>query len=158
MRPEVLLSHDVPCRPGNEERTLEMDVHERGEPVLGHLVERRITDRSGVVDENVDATPGFERGVDDRLAALGRRHAVGVGHGFTAALANLCGGVAGGIGARPVSGHRPTEIVDDDAGPAVGEKQRVPPAQSPARAGDHGDLTVEPQFAHYLGQSSGRGW
>ena len=151
---EVLLPHHFPRRPGDEECTLEVHIHQWTEPFLGHVVEIRIAHSACVVDENVDAAPGVDRGVDDRLAAFWRRNAVGVGDGFSAVVPDLLHGVVGGIAARAVAGDRAAEVVDDDARPASGEKQRVLPAEAPACAGDDGDPVVESQFAHQIGHSS----
>ena len=58
--------------------------------------------------------------------------------------------------AGAIPGHRAAEVVDDDARPTFGEKERVLPAEAPARAGDDGNPAVEPQFGHQIGHSSGR--
>ena len=99
-------------------------------------------------DEDVDATPAVEGGVDDRLATFRGGDTVGVGDGLSAAVLDLLHGVIGGIAARSIPGDRAAEVVDDDACSALGEQERVLPAQPPACAGDDGDMTVEPQFAH----------
>ena len=155
---EVLLPHDFPCRPGHEERALEVHVHQRGQPLFGHVLEIGIAHGTCVVDEDVDAAPRVDRGVDDGLAAFRRCDAVGVGDGFSPVVPDLLRGVVGRIAARSVAGDRAAEVVDDDACAAGREQERVLPAQPPARSGDHGYLLVESQLVHYLGQSSGRGW
>ena len=130
-----------------------MDVDQRAQPLFGHVLERRVAHGARVVDEDVDATPGVERGVDDRLPTFRRGDTVGVGDGFAAVVLDLLRGVVGGIAARSVAGDRAAEVVHDDARAALGEQERVLPAQPPACAGDDGDLTVEPQLAHHIGQS-----
>jgi hypothetical protein len=40
------------------------------------------------------------------------------------------------------------EVVDDDTRATFGEKERVLPAESPARAGDDRDPVVESQLTH----------
>ena len=153
---EVPLPHGLPRGPGDEERTLEVNVHQWAQPFLGHIVEVRVADGACVVDENVDAAPGVECGVDDRLAAVGRCDAVRVGDGVAALVPDLLRRVVGRITAGAVPGHRAAEIVDDDARATFGEKERVLPAEAPARTGDDRDPVVEPQFAHQIGHSSAR--
>ncbi len=154
MRPKFFCSHDFPRWPGDEERTLEMHVHQRAQPFFGHVLEVGIAHGACVVDEDVDAAPRVERGVDDRLAAFRRCDAVGVGDRFPAVVLDLLRGVVGGIAARSIAGHRAAEVVDDDACAAFGEKQRVLPAEPPACSCDDGDPVVESQFAHQIGHSS----
>jgi hypothetical protein len=52
--------------------------------------------------------------------------------------------VVGGTAARSTPCHRAADVVNDDARTTRGEKQCMVSAETPARAGDDSDLTVEP--------------
>ena len=96
-----------------------MDVDQRAQPLVGHVFERGVADGACIVHEDVDATPGVEGGVDDRLATFRRGDAVGVGDRLAAAVLDLLRGVIGGITARPIPGDRAAEVVHHDAGAAL---------------------------------------
>ena len=130
---------------------LQVDIDQRAQPSFGHVLERRVAHGSRVVDQDVDAPPGVERGVDDRPPTFRRGDTVGVGDRFAAVVRVKQRGVVGGIAARSVAGHRAAEVVHDDARSALGKQARVLPAQPPACAGDHRNLTVKTQLAHHYG-------
>src|SRR3712207_8381144 len=56
------------------ERRDELDVEHPLEPVVAHLVDRRVQRVTGVVDDDVDLAPGVDRGPDQlvRRALLGQ--------------------------------------------------------------------------------------
>src|ERR1700733_13420226 len=74
--PVALLAHDLPRGPRHVERTLEMYIYQRVEPIGGDVFERRVADDPGVVDHDVDTPPGLHGGVDNRLSAFGTGTAV----------------------------------------------------------------------------------
>ena len=78
----VLLAHVRPGRRGDEVGAVEVDVDDRCPQFRRHVVERLVAKDAGVVDHDVDAPEGIECRLDDRRAALGRRHGVRVGDRF----------------------------------------------------------------------------
>ena len=138
------------------ERALQMHIQQGIEPIGGHVLERRVTDDSCVVDHDVHPSPGAQGGVDDRFAAFGCGDAVAVCDGLTATLTDLLGDRVGGLGVRAISCHRSTDIVDHEARAARCKQQRILLAQAAACAADHGDLLVVAQFVvcHHVTGSS----
>ena len=124
-----------------------------------HVVERLVAQDAGVVDDDVDRAEGVDRGLDDRLAALGRGDRVGVGDGLAAGVLDLVDDELGGalVAARAVDGA--TEVVDHDQRAARGEHQRVLPSETTTGAGDDRYLAVESEIGAVIdrGISHGRG-
>jgi hypothetical protein len=132
-----------------------VDVDEGFKPIGGHVLEGRVADDSGVVDHDVHASPGTKGGVDDRLSAVGARHAVGVGDGLATPLADFLRGGMCRSDVRAFTGDRSTRVVHHDARAARGEQERILLAQAATGAGDHGNLIVESQLVrHQLTGSS----
>ena len=144
----AVLLHHPERGPADVEGTLEVHVQNRVEVVVGQLGERLVTQDAGVVDDDVDLAEGVDRGLDDVLAALGRRDRVVVGHRLAAGRLDfvddlLRGGV---VAALPVDG--PAEVVDDHASAAPGEVEGVRAAQAATSTGDDRDPAVEGDLGH----------
>ena len=71
------------------ERALQVDVEDDLEVLRRELRERLVAQDAGVVDDDVDASEAVDRGLDDRLAALGRRDRVVVGDRLAAGRLDL---------------------------------------------------------------------
>ena len=84
---------------------------------------------AGVVHHDVDAAERVERGLHDRRTALGRRHRVGVEHGFAAGGLDLVDDLLAGAGVAAGAVDRAAEVVDDHQAPRLGEQQRVLPSR-----------------------------
>jgi len=123
-----------------------MHIEQGFEPFGGHVVERRVTNDPGVVNQDVDASPGAKGGVDDRVCAFRVGHAVAVGNGLTAPLTNLFRGGVCDIAVCALPRHRPTRVIDDDPRATGCQEQCVLLAQTSTGAGDHGNLVVESQL------------
>ena len=114
---EVLLPHGLPRGPGDEERTLEVDIHQWGQQFLGHIVEAasltvpalltRMSTRPQV-SSAVSMIAWPPSGVATLLVSATASPPL---------VPDLLRGVVGGITAGAVPGHRAAEIVDDDARP-----------------------------------------
>ena len=106
-------------------------------------------DDAGVVDEDVEPPELLDGGVDERLGA--RRPSA-------TSLPSATAGPAGGddlghhgrrhAGVRAVTVHRAAEVVDHHAGAALGQQQRVGPADAAPGPGDDRDAAVEAVRAH----------
>ena len=140
----------MPRRLGHVERAPQVDVEDRVEQLGRHVVERLVPQDAGVVDHDVDGAERVDRGLHDGLAALGRGHAVGVGHRLAAEVVDLLGGLVGRALLAAVAADRAAEVVDDDPGAAPGELEGVLAAEAAARAGDDRDLAVVADVCHVL--------
>ena len=98
---------------------------------------------AGVVDDDVDATPGVERGLHDRCTTLGRGDRVGVGDRLAAELAKPGRGLRRRSGRWVVAQLVAADVVDDDLGAAAGELGGVRPAEATARTGHDRDAAIE---------------
>src|SRR5262249_10255285 len=87
--------------------------------LLAELVEARVAEDAGVVDDDVDAPPGVERGLHDLAAVLDR---VVVGDGLAARGLDLLDDLVGGRAALAPAVHRAAQVVDHDPGPALAEE------------------------------------
>ncbi len=107
-----------------------------------HLVERAVAQDARVAHHAVDLAELVDRGLDDVLGALGLGDGVVVGHRATARVLDLLDHLVGHVvsGAGAVSGT--TEIVDDDAGALLGERQRVLASESASGPGDDDDAVL----------------
>ncbi len=85
--------------------------------------------------------------LDQRLGAVHGRDVVGVGHGGPAGGDDLVDGLGGRPGVRARAAGRGAEVVDDDAGAALGQQACVGPADAAPGAGDDGDPPVEAVLA-----------
>ncbi len=125
-----------------------MDVDDRIEQVGGQVVKGLVAEDAGVVDDDVDAVEGVERGLYHRFATSGGRNAVAVGDRLAAEVADFPGDrlCRSGVGALAVD--RTAEIVDHHARAARGQQQGVLPAQPSAGAGHDRDLPVKSEICH----------
>ena len=119
-----------------------------------HVVERLVAQDAGVVDDDVDGAERVDRALHDRLAALRCGDRIGVGDGFAARVLDLVDDVLGGplVAAGAVDGA--AEIVHHDQRAALGEHQRMLPAEPTTGAGDDRHFSVESEIG---GISHGRG-
>ena len=112
-------------------------------------MEGAVAQDAGVGDDDVDLAEGVDRGLDDRLAALGGVDAVRVGDGFAAGrldlLDDLVGHLAAGLAFAVAAA---AEVVDDDLGAARGEEQAWERPEAAAGAGDDGDAAIESNITH----------
>ena len=120
-----------------------MHVDHRTPQIGGHVVERLVTQDAGVVDDDVDASEGVQRGLYDRRAALGRGDRVGVGDGLATGRLDLVDDSFRGslVAAGAVDGT--AEVVHDDQRPTGRHQQRVLAAEASAGARDDRHLAVE---------------
>ena len=104
----ALLAHLDERRPGDVERALQVDVDDRVDEVGRLVVERLVAQDAGVVDDDVDALEGVERGLHDRRAALDRGDRVVVGDGLAAGGLDLVDDLLrrAGVGAGAVDRRR----------------------------------------------------
>ncbi len=126
------------------------DVHgEMPREVVGvGLGEPRPPDDAGVVDQDVEASEALDRRVHERLGAGLGGDVAAVGDRDPAGGDDLVDDIGGRCGVGPDTLHRAAEVVDDDAGPSVGEEARVGPADPAPRSRDDGDAPVEPVRLH----------
>ncbi len=121
-----------------------VQVHlEHGVPVLErHLVERAVAQDARVADHAVDLAELVDRGLDDVLGALGLGHGVVVGDRAAAGVLDLLDHLVGHgrSGAGAVAGT--AEVVDDDAGALLGERQRILASESASGPGDDDDAVL----------------
>ena len=68
-----------------------MHVYDRIEQRGCHVLEGLVAEDAGVVDDDVDPVVGIDRRLDDGLPALGGRHAVVIGDGLAAEVADFSG-------------------------------------------------------------------
>ena len=113
----ALLAHVRPGRRGDVVGAVEVDVDHRVPEVGRHVVERLVAEDAGVVDDDVDASEGVERGLHDRRSALGRRHRIGVGDSLAAECRDLVDHPLGGALVAAGAVDRSAEVVDDDRAP-----------------------------------------
>jgi hypothetical protein len=122
-------------RLGGEQEPQDVDVEHLVELVLGDVRDRREFIDAGIVDQDVEAAVGRDRGVDYALRLGGLRDVAVRGDGLAARLLDDAHDGVGALLAR--------RIVDDDRG-AFGRQglgDRRP--DSLRCAGDNGDLTRE---------------
>jgi hypothetical protein len=123
-------------------------VEDRVEFVGVHVLERRVPQDPGVVDDDVDPAPVVERGLHDRPAALGAGDRVVVCDRLAPRRRDLVDHRLRGGRAAAGAVDRAAEVVDDDQGTAAGQLQRMGTAQAPAGARDDRDLAIEPEISH----------
>ena len=143
----ILFAHRVPHRLGGEGRAEQMDAHDRFEIRRGHLGKALVTQDTGVVDQDMDAAPGFLcprggfghlRKVRD-IAAIGDRGPAGCADFLDHGQRRISRTSAGNPGAVA----RAAQVVDHHARASPSQFQRISPAQPAARAGDDGDLVMK---------------
>ena len=104
---------------------------------------------AGVVDQDVEPPEPVEGRGDQRLRALGRGDVVLVGQRRRRPRPRSPAATAD---ATPPSAPTPlygaAEVVDDDAGTAAGQEQRVGAADAAARARDDRDASLETVHVH----------
>ena len=88
-------------------------------------MEGLVTQDAGVVDDDVDSAERLDRGIDDRLAALGGRHRVVVGHCLAACRDDLVDHELGGRGVVALAADRAAQVVHHDPRAAARELERV---------------------------------
>ena len=128
------LADEVGCGAQDAERRGQ--VHgQHGFPLLvAHLLQHVVPGVASVVDDDVDAAKGVERGLDEALAKVGLGHAADAGHGLTTAGDDVGHGLLGrGL----------VQVVDDDTGAFAGELERDFTANAAAGARDQGHLAFE---------------
>ena len=108
-----------------------------------HLVEDRVAQDAGIVDDAVDPAEMVDRRLDDLAGGDGFRDRLEVGDGRAAALLDLLDHFLGGRGARARAVGGDAEIVDDDLGAFGGAEQRDLAADAAARAGDDDDFVLQ---------------
>ncbi len=108
-----------------------MDVEHPLEPVVAHLVDRRVERVAGVVDEDVDLAPLVDHLLDEL-----------VGHARLGQIAGEHERVAVDLGGR-LLGDVAVEVVDQHLGALLGEQLRGRASDAACRAGDDRDLAVE---------------
>ena len=146
------LAHQRKRRAHNVEGAAQVNVDHGLEVVVGHLLQRRPANVSGVVNEDVDAAVVVQCRVDDRLAARRGRHRLGAGDGIAARRGDFAHHLVGGRGVGAVTGEAAAGIVDDDLRALRRQQQGVRAAQPPAAAGDDGDPVVESQVSHLFSE------
>ena len=118
---------------GGDEVALHVHVDDEVPLLLGHRHEHAVAQDPGVVDQDVEATEGAHRGLDQGAATLPVGDVVVGRDGLAPAGADLRGRLLG---------HLP-EVVDDDLGALVGEEERMLPPQPATCTGDDRDPTLE---------------
>ncbi len=118
---------------------LEVHAHHVVPIGLRHVDEHAVTQKAGVVDQHVKATPGLDRRLDESSSTLPIGHVVAVGHGLATSgadqvdhLARWAARTAGAVDLRP-------EIVDDHHRPLASELEGVTSTDPPTRSRDHDD-------------------
>ena len=105
---------------------------------------------AGVVHDDVDAPPGVEGGLDERLAALGRRDVVGVRDRLSTGVPDRGDGLVGrrlaGLGAV----GRDADVVHDDTRAVRGQPGGLGPADAAPGARHDRDPAVEHALAHFF--------
>jgi hypothetical protein len=105
-------------------------------------VEGAVAQDARVAHHAVDLAELVDRGLDDVLGALGLGHAVVVGHRAAASFLDLGDHLVGHrmSGTRAVA--RTAEVIDDDAGALLGERQRILASESASGPGDDDDAIL----------------
>src|SRR5262249_25104518 len=134
----VLLQHGVEHRLRAVEDALEIDVDDVIELLVGHVLDRRILDDAGIVDEAVDPAVaghyGFRHAGEARLVADVDLQPYGLaprGRDFLRGLLRQIG----------------VDVAGDDLGALGAELDRGRLADAPARAGDDRDLARKPSMS-----------
>src|SRR5438552_14114240 len=123
--PDAAANHLAGGLPGAQEHARQVD-GQHGVPLLErHLREGRVALKTGVVDEDVDAVPGFEHLPEHVADLILPRHVRPDGEGIAAALLDLVHYLAGVL---KIAG-----VVDHDVGPRC--TQRLRNAAPETRAG-----------------------
>src|SRR5262249_51316430 len=121
---------------------------EDGIEVLGrHVDELLVAQDAGVVDEDVAAAPGVDRGLDDLAGRVELGHAVVARHRLAAEVRDLLANDGGRVGVRAATVRGAADVVDDHPGAFTCQRHRHAPADAPAGAGDDRDFALE-QLAH----------
>ena len=105
------------ARCGAQDAKRRGQVHgEHGFPLLvAHLLQHVVPGVAGVVDDDVDAAKGVERGFDKAVAKVGVGHAANAGHGLATAGHDIGHGLLGrGL----------VKVVDDNTCAFAGELER----------------------------------
>ena len=141
MWPQRALLHGGDDRPAAQERGPRVDAHDEIEPLRRRVGQRPPPQRTGVVDEDVDAAEALEGaggdGLDLRLVAHVARH----GQRPAAGRLDLGGDLvdrAGELLRRGLAARG-----DDDGAARPRQAERDGPADAAARAGDDGDSILE---------------
>ena len=105
-------------------------------------MEGAVAQDARVAHHTVDLAELVDRGLDDVPGALGLGHRVVVGDGAAARVLDFLDHLVGHVVAGARSVTRTTEVVDDDAGAFLGERQRVLAPQPAAGSGDDDDAIL----------------
>jgi hypothetical protein len=108
------------------------------------------TTNAGVVHDDVDAPPGVEGGLDERLAAVGGRDVVDVGDRLPAGVPDLGDGLVGRRLAGLGTVGRDADVVHDDARAVGGKPRGLGPADAAPGARHDRNPAVEHALGHFF--------
>ena len=111
--------------------------------ILRHLGKADVAQNARVVDQDVDAPKGVDRGLYNLVAIFNR---VVVGHSLAAHGLDLGDHFVSSCRAFALTGVATTEIVYNDLGATTAQQQCMSAAQAVSRAGDNRNFPIEPQF------------
>jgi hypothetical protein len=129
------------------EAAVEVHLQDRIEVVRRHVDELLVAKDARVVHEDVDSAPLLDGRPDDLPGALELGDAVVARHALGPERRDLLADLGRGVRVRaaPVGGT--ADVVHDDLGPLLRERECDATTDAAARAGDHGDLAFE-KLAH----------
>ena len=124
-------------------RTVQVD-HDYVGPVRpAHAVEDLVAQDAGVVDENVDAAKGVERGLDDLVGVLRLADRERRGDRLAARLLDFVDDLLRWAGVAAEAVERGADVVDQDLGALLGHQHGDGAADAPASPGDDGDFVFD---------------
>ena len=119
-----------------------MNLNDEGEVGRIHLGERLVAKDTGIVDENVNAAPGFLGLRDHLYHLLIFGHAGAVRHRFPTGSLDFFDHLVRGVRC-PGAGAITAQVVHHDLGAATGQLKRIFATKAAASASDNGYLVVE---------------
>lgn len=142
----ALCAHELPGWKRDVKSSVEMNIEDRVDHGLVHLVERLVPQDAGVVDQYVNPTEGVDCSLHDGRSTLPGGYAVVVGNGAAAEGDDLVDDPLGRGFRSAAAVDAAANVVDDHIGTALTKLERVGAAETASCTGDDDDEAIEPEF------------
>ena len=139
----VLLAEMAGDGAAHGERAVQMDRDHVGPVRPAHAVENLVAQDAGVVDEDVDAAEGVERGFHDLVGVRRIADRERGGDCLTAGLLDLVRHLLRRTGVAAGAVERSADVIDQDLRALLRQQECDGAADAATRAGDDGDFSVD---------------
>src|SRR5580692_4232535 len=127
-----------------------MDIQDRIEVFLRHLLQGRCANDAGVMDENVDPAIVVHRRLNDRASTFRRGYRRSSGDSFASGGSDLPRHLLRGTGVEAFAREAAPGVIDNDSCPPRREEQGIGVSQPSARAGDDSCTILESQLWQWM--------